>query len=160
MYVCMYVYIYMRVCVCMCVYAYVCMCVCMYVYIYIYVCVCVCMYLYVCICVCMYVCMYVYIYIYMCVCVCVCVHVCMHIRTYLFICTNALNKYKFVHPLFILMGVNYRPCRSPPPAPVQLACLHIVCLTPKTFTKLWADQMQMKQPASQLSTDTECCRNY
>ena len=96
-----------------------------------------------------YVCMYVYIYIYMCVCVCVCVHVCMHIRTYLFICTNALNKYKFVHPLFILMGVNYRPCRSPPPAPVQLACLHIVCLTPKTFTKLWADQMQMKQPASQ-----------
>jgi hypothetical protein len=45
------------------------------------------------------------------------------------------------------MGVNYRPFRSPP-SPVQLACLHIVCLTPKTFTKLWADQMQMKQPAS------------
>jgi hypothetical protein len=48
------------------------------------------------------------------------------------------------------MAVNYCPFRPVPffSSPVQLACLHIVYLTPKTFTKLWADQMQMNQLVS------------
>jgi hypothetical protein len=91
----------------------------------------------------MYVFMYVYMYEYACIYVWIYVDLSMHVCMYyvrMYVRMYYINKNLFIHWVYSWVLIT---AHSFSPTCVQLACLPILYLTPKTFTKLWADQMQM-----------------